>query len=134
MDDLPIAPPPVDRTPWRRRHHPWRTFGTFRDWTLEWANDLPDGRWGLTLHGEKKVRIADHLDEAERRCTIAHETQHILRGPVDDGRHAYLREELEINRRIARTLAPSIHRISHAMAWHHADHEATRPWRPDCRR
>lgn len=132
MDDLPaleeddaLVAAQVDRTPWRRRHHPWRAFGLLDEWKLKWVDDLPDGRWGLTLHAEKVVLIADHLDEAERRCTIAHETQHALRGPVASGRHAYMREELLVNRRVGRLLLPDVENIGHALAWHHADHERT---------
>lgn len=113
--------PYVHRDPRRHRHHPWRVFGTLRDWKLEWTNDLPDGTWGHTLFAERRVLLADHLDEAERRCTIAHETQHILRGPYAPDRH--LREELIINRKVGRLLAPSARWIGHALAWHQADHE-----------
>lgn len=113
--------PHVFRDPRRHRHHPWQAFGRLRDWRLEWTGDLPDGTWGKTLFREKRVLLADHLDQAERRCTIAHETQHILRGPYHPDRH--LREELIINRKVGRLLAPSARWIGHALAWHQADHE-----------
>lgn len=114
-------PQRIFRDPRRHRHHPWQVFGTFADWKLRWTSDLPDGRWGLTVHREKTVYLADHLDEAERRCTIAHETQHIIRGPYAPVMH--LREELIINRKVGRLLAPSARWIGHALAWHQADHE-----------
>lgn len=114
-------PPPVFRDPSRHRHHPWRVFGTYSDWKLVWTDDLPDGRWGMTVFREKRVYIANGLDEAERRCTIAHETQHILRGPVRPDQE--MREELIVNRRVGRLLAPSARWIGHALAWHQADHE-----------
>lgn len=116
-----LEPQHLFRDPRRHRHHPWRVFGTFTDWKLVWTDDLPDGRWGLTVHEEKTVYIADHLDEAERRCTIAHETQHIIRGPHDPA--MYLREELIINRKVGRLLVPSVRWLGHALAWHQADFE-----------
>lgn len=103
------------------RHHPWDVFSRLTEWKLEWTDHLPQGTWGKTLHAEKRVLVANGLDQAERRCTIAHETQHILRGPVDAQQR--MREELIIDRRVSRLLVPSVKRIGHALAWHHADHE-----------
>ena len=101
-------------------HHPWRVFSELTDWRLEWAH-LPRGVLGTTCHATRTVTLAEGMDQAERRCTIAHETQHILRGPVPaDGR---LREELLINRRVARLLMPSVRKVAHALAFHHADIE-----------
>lgn len=114
-------PPYVFRDPRRHRHHPWRAFGKLTEWKLVWTDDLPDGTWGRTLFDERRVLLANGLDEAERRCTIAHETQHILRGPYAPTCH--MREELIINRRVGRLLAPSVRWIGHALAWHQADHE-----------
>jgi hypothetical protein len=111
----------IFRDPRRHRHHPWRVFGTYTDWKLVWTDDLPDGTWGKTVFEEKRVLIANGLDEAERRCTIAHETRHIVRGPFAP--HEEMREELIINRHVGRLLAPSVRWIGHALAWHQADHE-----------
>jgi hypothetical protein len=116
MDALPVL-----RDPRHHRHHPWRVFGTYSDWKLIWTDDLPEGRWGLTVHSAKLVLMATHLDQAERRCTIAHETQHIVRGAHSADQT--LREELIINRRVGRLLVPSVRRIGHALAWHQADYE-----------
>lgn len=100
------------------RHHPWQVFGRLTDWTLEWTDDLPDGTWGRTVFEEMKVLVANGMNEAERRCTIAHETQHILRGPAPADQK--LREELIIDRRVSRLLVPSVRRLGHALSWHHA--------------
>lgn len=105
-----------------RGHHPWRFFATLTDWRLEWTRDLPAGRLGLTLHSERRVLLAEGMDQAERRCTIAHETGHILRGPVS-GCHR-LREEALVDRQAARLLMPSARKIGHALAWARADYEA----------
>lgn len=104
-----------------RGHHPWRAMGLLSEWSVEWTRDLPPGRWGLTLHDEKRVLIRDGLDQAERRCTIAHETGHILRGPVSACHR--LREESLVDRQVSRLLLPSVRKISRALAWHQADHD-----------
>lgn len=104
------------------RHHPWRAFGLLTDWKLEWTDDLPFGVWGHTIHAEKRVLLANGMDEAERRCTIEHERHHILRGPAPIGQE--MREELLVDRLAARKLMPSIRRIGHAMAFHHAHIES----------
>jgi hypothetical protein len=101
-------------------HHPWRVFSTLTDWRLKWAV-LPGDVFGHTCYRTKTVTLAEGLTQAERRCTIAHETQHILRGPFAPADR--LREELHIDRTVARLLAPSVRRVAHAMAFHHADIE-----------
>lgn len=104
-----------------RGHHPWRFFAGLSDWTLEWTHDLPVGRLGLTVHAEKRVLLAEGMDQHERRCTIAHETGHILRGPGKSAHH--VSDELHIDRQVARLLVPSVRRLGHALAWHQADYE-----------
>lgn len=108
----------------RRGHHPWRFIGEhFPDWKVEWVNYLPEGRWGLTLHSEKRVLMAEGLDQAERRSTICHEGGHLVRGPFSVCRRLY--EESLVERQAARLLMPSVRRIGHALAWSHADYEQT---------
>lgn len=103
------------------QHHPWRVFSHLTDWKLIWTDDLPAGRLGRTVCSENKVYLAKGMDQAERRCTIAHETQHILRGPFPASRR--LQEELTIDRKVARLLMPSVKRVGHALAFHRADVE-----------
>jgi hypothetical protein len=55
------------------------------------------------------------MSQAERRCTIAHETEHIERGPVPPQQAP--REELQIDRMVARLLIPSMPRLVDAMTW-----------------
>ena len=95
-------------------HHPWRAFRALADWTLKWAH-LPDGIWGETCWESKTVTIAHGLNEAERRCTIAHETQHVLRGPVPE--HMGAREEVHVDRNAARLLMPDIEVVGETLAW-----------------
>jgi len=108
----------------RRRagHHPWRRFSELTDWTLRWAH-LPAGTMGLTCHRTRTVTLAEGMDQAERRCTIAHETLHILRGPAAHNAHGHLREELTIDRRVSRLLIPSARDLVDAMSWARADTE-----------
>jgi hypothetical protein len=97
-------------------HHPWRRFADLTDCTLEW-DDLPDGTMGLTCHRTKTVTLAKGMDQAERRCTIAHETEHVMRGPVSP--HHELQEELWVDRRVSRLLLPSMREVVDALAWAH---------------
>jgi hypothetical protein len=93
-------------------HHPWRRFSLLTDWSLRWA-ELPEGVMGLTCHRSRTVTLALGMSQAERRCTIAHETEHILRGPVDPS--GALREELVIDRAVARLLMPSAAAVAEAL-------------------
>lgn len=123
-DALPRVPSMLERHRCRdsRGHHPWRFFGEhLPDWRIEWVNWLPDGQWGETLHSEKRVLMADGLDQAERRCTLCHETGHVLRAPFR-ARHRLYEESL-VDRQASRLLLPSVRKVGHAMAWHHGDYE-----------
>jgi hypothetical protein len=94
-------------------HHPWRRFGELTDWSLRWA-ELPQGVMGLTCHRTRTVTLTLGMSQAERRCTIAHETQHILRGPVAAA--AAGAEELVIDRTIATLLIPDLREVADALA------------------
>jgi hypothetical protein len=95
-------------------HHPWRRFSALTEWTLGWA-ELPPGVMGLTCHRTRTVTLAVGMSQAERRCTIAHETEHILRGPV--AAHEVAREELLIDRRVSRLLLPDVRQVGDALVW-----------------
>lgn len=101
-------------------HHPWRAFRHLVDWTLHWSHDLPEDRQGEVDFEAQTVTIAHGLTQAERRCTIAHETQHILRGPAP----AYLeaREERAVNEAAARLLIP-VEALAEALLWSYDEHE-----------
>lgn len=98
--------------------HPWRTFRGFTAWTLRWA-ELPDGILGLTHHASKTVWLANGMTQAERRCTIAHETEHILNGPAPAG--LARKEERQAREAAARKLLPSVHAIADALVWAQGD-------------
>lgn len=95
-------------------HHPWRAFRELVDWTLHWAH-LPEGIWGITDFERRTVTLTHGMSQAERRSTIAHETQHILRGPFLACYQA--REEVEVDRAAARALLPDVRAVGEALAW-----------------
>jgi hypothetical protein len=95
-------------------HDPWRRFGELADWTLKWA-ELPAGVMGSTCHRTRTVTLAQGMSQAERRCTIAHETQHVLRGPVAP--HEAATEERLVDLTVARLLVPSVPELVDALAW-----------------
>lgn len=101
-------------------HHPWRAFRALADWTLEWA-DLGDHDLGKTNHRTRKVTLNVGMTQAERRCTIAHETQHVLRGHVCG--QASSREERIVNGTVAWLLLDDIRAIADEMVWHRCDLE-----------
>lgn len=95
-------------------HHPWRAFRALTHIRLRWAV-LPAGMFGYTDHERGEVVLAEGLTQAERRSTIAHETQHVLRGRVPP--HLRRREEILVDREAARLLLPDIQVVAEALAW-----------------
>lgn len=95
-------------------HHPWRLFRTLTDWTLRW-DWLPDDVWGQTCHVTRTVTLHVALSQAERRCTIQHEMEHIHRGPIPAGREDW--EEAIVDRRTARAMLPDVREVGDALAW-----------------
>lgn len=101
-------------------HHPWRCFRELVGWTLHFAH-LPEGILGLTDHARRTVTLAHGMTQAERRCTIAHETEHIHRGSVPT---AYaVREEEAVDHNVARLLI-DVRDLGEALAWALDEHEA----------
>lgn len=101
--------------------HPWRRMRDLGpSWTLRWAH-LPADTYGVTDHARKLITLQIGMSYAERRCTIAHEVEHALRGPVSAAETA--REELEVDRAVAIRLLPSVQAICDALVWHRGDYE-----------
>lgn len=96
-------------------HHPWREFRALADWTLQSAL-LPLDFVGITDFDDKTVTLDRRLLQAERRCTIAHEIEHIRRGPVPTDPVLAAREEEQIDTAVARKLI-SLERLGEALAW-----------------
>ena len=95
--------------PWRylRDHHP--------DWTIIWA-PLPAGLLGRTLHDLRVIVLDNGLTQAARRSTLAHELEHITRGPTPPVPALAAKEEAAIDRAVARRLIDIV-RLGEALAW-----------------
>ena len=95
--------------PWRhlRDHHP--------DWTVIWAA-LPGGLLGRTLHDLRVIVLDATLTQAGRRSTLAHELEHITRGPTPPVPALAAKEETAIDRAVARRLIDIV-RLGEALAW-----------------
>jgi hypothetical protein len=119
----------VDQHRWRRSvrdhrgHHPWRFLGEhFPRWdvVVKPRHALPVGRLGITKWDLTEIWIAEDMNVADRRCTIAHETGHLIRGPFPGARKVY--EEALVDRQAARLLLPSVQSIGQALGWAKADY------------
>lgn len=93
--------------------HPWRRLRALTDWTLHWAH-LEPGVWGLTDHHARTITLDRRLTQVERRCTLAHELEHVA------GHH----DETVCDRNAARSLLPDVRRVGEALAWAHSLEEA----------
>jgi hypothetical protein len=61
-------------------HHPWRRLrDDWPDWQVQFVN-LPDGVRGYTDQEIRTIFVSRSLNQAGRRSTLAHETEHVLRG------------------------------------------------------
>lgn len=72
-------------------------------WDLVWAR-LPSAVAGCTDFVNHAVMIAIDLSPAERRSTLAHEVEHIRRGPVPTEPVLAAREERAVEEAAARQL------------------------------
>lgn len=88
----------------------WKKLGR-----LVSAQRLAAGYTSTTDHEAGTVTLATGMDQAQRRSTIEHERQHVLRGPVPTWLEA--REEREVDKAAARTLLPDIEAVGEALAW-----------------
>lgn len=92
-------------------------------WRLRWRDDLPPDVYGFTRWRDKSIYLREGMSFEERRCTIAHEVEHVLRGPAS--RCDEMREEVQVERSTARLLVPSVLDLADALIWHHGDAELT---------
>lgn len=100
-------------------HHPWRAFRALTHVRLRWAH-LPEGFLGYTDHAAATVTLTHGMTQVERRCTIAHETEHITRGPVVG--HLTAREERAVDQAAACRLV-TFEELADAMIWAGDEHE-----------
>lgn len=97
-------------------HHPWRELRALTGWTLHWAR-LPIEIIGLTDFPVRAVTLDRNLSQAERRCTIAQEVEHIRRGPVPSEPVLAAREGPRWTRRSRARRLIDLHRLGEALAW-----------------
>lgn len=95
--------------------HPWRRLRALSDWLVAWAR-LPGSLAGLTHHGARVIVLEQRMLQAERRCTLAHELEHVRRGPSPADPVLRAREERCIDRTVARMLI-DIRDLGEALAW-----------------
>ena len=104
------------------RFHPWRRLRELGPaWRLRWRHDLPEDVYGYTDFARRTIYLRSGMSFAERRCTIAHEVEHVHRGPFS--RCDVVREEALVDQRCSRLLLPSMQDVADALVWHHGDYE-----------
>lgn len=95
--------------------HPWRVLRSLPEWTVRFV-DLPDGMLGGTDHEGRVIYLARGLTQAQRRATLAHELQHVDRGPVPPALVEL--DEAEVDQAAARELIP-LASLVEAVQWCH---------------
>lgn len=101
--------------------HPWRRLRALADWSLQWAH-LPEGLLGWTDHEQRRIVLHRDMLQVERRCTIAHELEHVQRGPVPADPWLAAREESAVEQAAARRLI-GLEALGDALAWSLDEHE-----------
>ena len=71
-------------------------------------------RLGLTTYATKTITLHPDQDQAQRRSTLAHELEHVRRGPCAP--HLQPREERIVEQLAARKLV-GIRELGEALAW-----------------
>ena len=96
--------------------HPWRLLRSLSHVTLTW-HDL--GPPGLTTHSTATISLRRGMTQAKRRSALAHELQHLHRGPALRGNIA--KDELATTKAAACRLLPDVRRIADAYVWARGD-------------
>lgn len=94
-------------------YDPWRALHTLVDWTLIWGAPASGAR-AETHWPTQTILIRPGLLQRERRSVLAHELEHVDRGPFPrwaTGREEDVVEALAAGRLIA------IHDLADALAW-----------------
>lgn len=97
-------------------HNPWRELGTLAHVTIHYVR-LAAGMWGAT-DGERTIWLDERLGQVERRCTLAHELEHIRRG------HRGCQDaatERKVDADAARRLLPDPHVVADALVYTSGD-------------
>lgn len=93
-------------------YHPWRALRDHDEVVVSWRDDMPATMRGAT-NGKDIIWMDRHRLQVERRCTIAHELEHIELG--DDERQSPKAERL-VRRRTALKLIDTAELID-ALKW-----------------
>lgn len=93
--------------------HPWRRLRSLDDWLLEW-DQLPEGISGEINWPTHTITVDPRLSQAQRRCTLAHELEHIASGPAPHWERD--RDEVRVERAAARRLV-SLEELVDAARW-----------------
>jgi len=91
--------------------HPWRTLRALAHVTLNWHDGGPAG-W--THFESSTISLRRGMTQSERRCTLAHELRHLVRGPVMVMHVAD--EEQQVEAESACQLI-ELERLGEALAW-----------------
>ena len=97
-------------------YHPWRELRALTHVVVHWR-ELHPGVWGAT-DGHSRIWLDNRLGQVERRCTLAHELEHIRRGHRGCQPPAV---EASVNAAAARRLIPDPHTLADALAWARGD-------------
>lgn len=99
--------------------HPWRLLRDLTTWTMLW--EVPSSGARAEIHWPSQtITMHPRLLQAERRSVLAHELEHVARGPFPGW--AREREEETVNAAAARKLI-DIRRLGEALAWSTDAHE-----------
>lgn len=99
--------------------HPWRDLRALAHVVVHYV-ELHPGVWGVG-DGESRIWLDHRLGQVERRCTLAHELEHLYRGHHGCQDAA---AEAVVAAAAARYLLPDPHVVADALVWAHGDVEA----------
>ena len=96
--------------------HPWRDLRALAHVVVHYV-DLHPGVWGVG-DGESRIWLDRQLGQVERRCTLAHELEHLRRGDHGCQDEA---TEAHVAAAAARYLLPDPHAVADALVWARGD-------------
>jgi len=109
------------------RFNPWRHLNAAHpDLHVDCRADLRPGRMGAWL-ATGEVALSRLLGQAERRCTITHETVHVERGPVSADPRLAAREEAVVDEIAARRLI-TLDDLIDAIRWGQGNPDCEELW------
>lgn len=110
---------PSPSVPGMHLPHPWRDLRALAHIVIHF-DELRPGVWGVN-DGADQIWLDSRLSQVERRCTLAHELEHLRRdhnGCQDEA------TERTVEAAAARYLMPDPRTVADALVWAHGDLEA----------